>query len=263
MHDIARFVTVSQLAARAGGAVLLDWIGRVSVREKGPADLVTEADEASQRVILELILGEFPRHGFLAEENAAIPSRQEGLRWLVDPLDGTTNFVHQAPHFAVSVALEQHGEVLAGTVFDPVSGECFSAGRGLGARLGETPLHVSQVTRLARALVAVSFPPQVGADDPEIHDFLRMVRRAQAIRRLGSTALNLCFLAAGRFDASWSRRTHGWDIAAGALILTEAGGVFTDLTGGAVDWDRPQFAAAATAELHRELRGLLAATSEV
>ena len=253
MDAITDFAAVCEQAARAGGAVLFDWSGRFSVREKGPSDLVTEADLASQKVIRDTLLAAFPEHGFLAEENEQIASRADDYRWIVDPLDGTMNYVHRMPNFAVSVALEQRGEVLVGTVFDPTNGECFSAAKGRGAFLNGRRLSVSNATRLDQALVAVSFAAHVQRGDPEISEFIEVMLRAQGTRRMGSSALNLCYVAAGRFDGYWSKSTKIWDIAAGALLVSEAGGLITDFHGGPLMIDKPQFVAAATPQLHKEL----------
>lgn len=258
MDAIDEYKTVCERAARAAGAVLLDWAGRFSAREKGPSDLVTEADLAAQEVIREQVLAAFPDHGFLAEEqHANIASQADGLRWIVDPLDGTMNYVHGVPNYAVSIALEQRGQLLVGTVLDPVNGECFSAARDQGAWLNGRRLRVSAANELSQALVAASFPARVERNDREIADFIEVTVRAQGTRRMGSSALNLCYVAAGRFDGYWSTSTKTWDIAAGALMILEAGGVISHYGGGPLDLARPQFIAAATPKLHNELRGLL------
>ncbi|HEV3345020.1 MAG TPA: inositol monophosphatase family protein [Pirellulales bacterium] len=254
---MAQFGKVCEEAAKAGGEVLLDWAGRFHVREKGRSDLVTEADVASQEVIRDKILAAFPGHGFLAEENEQIASREEGLRWIVDPLDGTMNYVHGVPSYSVSIALEQRGTVLVGTVYDPVSRECFSAVRGRGSWLNGASISVSAATSLSEALVAVSFAAHVRRGDPELAEFIEVMLEAQGTRRMGSSALNLCYLAAGRFDAYWSKSTKIWDIAAGALVLSEAGGLITAFDGGPLELAHPQFIAAATPQLHNQLRAVL------
>ncbi len=260
MDAIAQFGKVGEEAAKAGGEVLLDWAGRFSVREKGRSDLVTEADVASQEVIRDKILAAFPGHGFLGEENEQIASGEEDFRWIVDPLDGTMNYVHGVPNYSVSIALEQRGTVLVGTVYDPVSRECFSAVRGRGAWLNGRPISVSSATHLSEALVAVSFAAHVRRGDPEIAEFVEVMLEAQATRRMGSSALNLCYLGAGRFDAYWSKSTKIWDIAAGALVVSEAGGVITAFDGGPLELARAQFIAAATPQLHNQLRAVLLGT---
>ena len=248
---------ICEQAARAGGAVLLDWRGRFQVREKAPADLVTEADLASQKTIRELVLAEFPDHDFLGEEDSPAAAAVSDYRWIVDPLDGTTNYVHGMNNYSVSVALEHQGRIIAGAVFDPVADECYTAALGEGAWLGETPIRASDVTELEQALVAVSLPARVQRDSPDIQDFIEATLRCQAVRRMGSAALNLCYLAAGRFDAYWASSTKIWDIAAGVLLVSEAGGTVRARGGGPLELATPNFVAAATPALHAELEDLL------
>jgi myo-inositol-1(or 4)-monophosphatase len=193
------FIMVCEQAARAGGAVLQDWAERFSVREKGPADLVTEADVASQETIREIVLAAFPDHEFLSEEDAQGGTSGAGstrrppgrYRWIVDPLDGTTNYVHRVQEYAVSIGLERDGQVLAGTVFNPCNNECYTASAGGGAFLNGRRLHVSSVTELPKALVTIGFPPHVDPKSCSVADFLRLVGASQSIIWLqaGSTAI--------------------------------------------------------------------------
>ncbi|MEX2120388.1 MAG: inositol monophosphatase family protein [Pirellulales bacterium] len=257
MAAIADFQRVCEETAIEAGRLLLDWRGRFNVREKGPSDLVTEADLASQELIRGRLLDAFPGHGFLAEENLSIASRDQGFRWIVDPLDGTTNYVHGLSNYAVSIALEQSGRLVVGTVYDPAAEECFSAAVGMGAYVNRQPIHASATQQLSEALVATSFSAEVHREDRQIADFIEVLLRCRATRRMGSSALNLCYLAAGRFDAYWATTTQAWDIAAGALLVREAGGVITSLDGGALDLDRPEFVAAGTALLHGQLLALV------
>jgi len=263
------YIKVCEEAARAGGAVLLEKAGHVQVREKGPADLVTEADLASQDAIRRVILGAFPDHCVLGEEDSPqVAPRPDPprFRWLVDPLDGTTNYVHGVPHYSVSVALERAGELLAATVYNPVSGECFTAAAGAGAFLdghggpedGRERLGTSEVARLSDSLAAVGFPPNVQLDSPDLRVFLKAVPQCQAIRRTGSAALNLCYLAAGRFDVLWTFSTRVWDVAAGVLLIREAGGIVTSVDGGDLVLDDGCLLAAANRPLLMQLRGLVA-----
>jgi myo-inositol-1(or 4)-monophosphatase len=245
-------------AARLGGDVLKSWAGRFAVREKARADLVTEADLASQEIVYSAIMAQFPDHGFLGEEQGKSVTGVDGYRWIVDPLDGTTNYVHGLAQFAVSIGLERHGRPLVGVVYDPTADECFSAAAGLGAWVNDLPLRTSRVTDLREALVAASLPPAVSRENPAVQEFLTVMEIAQAVRRMGSSALNLCYVAAGRLDAYWARDTKTWDVAAGFLLVTEAGGTLTNYLGEPVDLSRPQFIAAATRELHTELRTILA-----
>jgi myo-inositol-1(or 4)-monophosphatase len=259
---VDNFLQVCENAVRAGGRVVQDWAGRFDVRKKGPADLVTQADLASQEVVRKTVLGAFPDHCLLGEESepdALKPGRAE-YRWIVDPLDGTTNYVHGVPHYCVSLALERNGHLLVGAVHDPVLDECFTAVDGRGAWLNGQPIHASGVSAISEALAAVGFPYNVQLDAPDLRLFQKMLPRCQAIRRTGSSALNLCYLAAGRFDLYWSYSTHVWDVAAGVLIVREAGGVVTSPDGGEFVLDDASFLAAATPELHARLREVVAAS---
>ncbi len=251
------YVEVCERAARAGGKVLLDWVGRFQVREKGPSDLVTEADLAAQEAVKAVLMADHPDFGFIGEETPDERDESAEYQWIVDPLDGTTNYVHQMPGYAVSIALARRGKVLAGVVFDPIANECYSAAAGEGAFLNGKPIRTSDITEMSRALVAASFAAKVTPDMPELQEFLRVIMVAQAVRRLGSAALNLCYLAAGRFDAYWAGETKIWDIAAGTLIVTEAGGQITALDGSEFQVVRPRFLAASTPELHSEMLKLV------
>jgi myo-inositol-1(or 4)-monophosphatase len=259
--DCQNYLRVCEEAVRSGGQVIQDWVGRTEVRKKGPADLVTQADFASQEAVRRIVLKAFPDHCLLGEEaedaseGASKASRTE-YRWIVDPLDGTTNYVHGVPFYCVSLALERNGELLVGTVYDPVQDECFTAALGQGARLNGRPIHVSSVTQLSDALAAASFPPNVQANSPDLKLFLAMIPRCQAIRRTGSSALNLCYIAAGRFDLFWSFSTHIWDVAAGVLILREAGGLVTSPAGGVFSLEEAHFLATSTQKLHAQAIGV-------
>jgi myo-inositol-1(or 4)-monophosphatase len=253
------FVTLCEEAARAGGAVLRGWEGRLAVREKGPRDLVTEADLASQEAIQAVISRAFPGHAFLGEEGPPSgASSKADVCWIVDPLDGTTNYVHGVPHYCVSVAVAVQGRIEAGVVFEPCSGECYKASRGGGASKNGRPLRTSEVSQLEGALVAVSLPPRVRPHAPQIADLVAIMGACQAVRRTGSAALNLCYVAEGRFDGYWSTSDHPWDVAAGVLIVCEAGGVVTAPDGGPFDLWKANFVAAATAQLNEKLRWVLA-----
>jgi len=253
------FLQVCERAARAGGEVLLRQRDLIVGREKGPRDLVSDADLASQRRIREILFAEFPDHDFLGEEDdpESPPSADSEYRWVVDPLDGTTNYVHGLQNFAVSIALEHAGDVIVGVVFDPVSNECFLARKGEGAWLNGRPLRASRCTAAGSALVAASFSSVVPRNSPEITRFLEALFACQGIRRLGSAALNLCYVAAGRLDAYWATSVKIWDIAAGVLLVRESGGVVSNIEGSPLDLRRPELLAAATDPLRRELVGIL------
>ena len=255
MTSPSDFLPICLQAVAAGGCELLAWQGRVRAREKGPRDFVTEADLASQRAIGAVIFQHFPDHAFVGEEStAADNARLEGWQWFVDPLDGTTNFVHGLPYYAVSVAVALDGRVLAGAVLDPVRGECFSAARGAGAHLGDVVLASSGTQELGDAMLAFSLPAHVVPGDPEFRDFERMASQCQALRRFGAAALNLSYVAAGRVDGYWARRLHAWDLAAGSLLVEEAGGTITSWGKSAVELMDPGLIAAASEPLHAKMR---------
>ncbi|MEE2640954.1 MAG: inositol monophosphatase family protein [Planctomycetota bacterium] len=239
-------------AARAAGEILVDLMGKVDVREKKPRDLVTEADLASQEKIQEIIGAEYPEHQFIGEEGGSLPSVSNGFAWVVDPLDGTTNFVHQLRSFSVSIALLENRQPVVGVVHDPLLDECFYATRTGGAFLNGEPIQTSGCEKLHNAMVVTGFSPSVTKESIEARRFLEMLGKAQTIRRLGSAALNLCFLACGRVDAYWASSLNAWDIAAGTLILSEAGGFLRPIEG-EFDLFRPQFIAASTDTLASEI----------
>jgi len=253
------FLATAEEAVRAGGAVLCQMFGRAKVREKGPADLVTEADFASQETVRRIVLGTFPDHGFLGEEdhptagNVTGPSR---YRWILDPLDGTTNFVHGVPHFCVSLALEKEGRLVVGAVYCPMMEECYLAETGNGARLNGKTIRTSDVADLSQSLAAVGLPSVVDSESRDLRLFNQALGVCQAIRRTGSSALNLCYVAAGRFDVAWNYSTKPWDVAAGALLIQEAGGSIESPYGGDFNVDDGQLFSAANKELMEQLRRL-------
>ena len=263
MEELTEIAKVCEQAARRGGAALLDWSQRFTIREKGPADLVTEADLAAEEIVRRTIADSFPEHQFVGEETTPSDAVEGVLReatecvWIVDPLDGTTNYAHRVPHYACSVAVVRAGEVLAGTVYHPTAEECYVAVRQGGAFLNGAPLAVSRTQSLGAALVAASFPPRIHRSGTEVQKLLGVIERAQAIRRTGSAALNMCYVASGRLDAYWATGTSAWDIAAGLLLVREAGGTVTDLSGGPFSLTDPQPLASGTAELNRELAAIL------
>lgn len=260
MHVNPEFVEICEKSVRAGGQILLERLGRVTAREKGRADLVTEADLASQEAIRRMILRAFPDHAFLGEEDLGLPTHSNArsqYRWILDPLDGTTNFVHQVPHFSVSLALEHAGDLVVGAVYNPVADESFLAVRGQGARLNGKSIRTSGITALVDALVAVGFPALVSPESPDLRAFLAMIQRCQSVRRMGSAALNLAYVAAGRFDGCWSCSTKPWDAAAGTLLVREAGGVVTSPNGTPFSVDSGHFLAGANPELHGQMCQLM------
>jgi myo-inositol-1(or 4)-monophosphatase len=219
-------------AARIAGAGLMSWFRRRSqlhVELKGPADYVSTADLESEKTLRSILLDAHPGRGFFAEESA--PTRASAReRYIVDPLDGTTNFLHGVPHFAVSIALESAGRVVAGVVFDPAKDELFVAELGHGASLAETPMHVSQDTLLSTALVATGIPHSNARHRHAryLDTLSRAMHEAAGIRRLGAAALDLAYVAAGRFAVYFEYGLAPWDVAAGAHLVQEAGGRVTE-----------------------------------
>lgn len=257
------FLETAILAARNAGTVLQSWRQRFTVREKGgPADLVTEADVAAQRAIHELIHTRFPDHNFLGEEGLSHTDESMPYRWIIDPLDGTSNFVHGFPYYAVSIGLECDGELVVGAIYDPNRDEMFSALRGQGASLNGSPIRPSSITRLRDAMVVASFPPGVRPESPAIQRFLRVLPHAQTIHRTGSAALNLAYVACGRLEAFWSGSLRPWDIAAGVLILREAGGRVTRVDGSCLDIEIPDLLSSNGSGVHEELQALLHSSSD-
>jgi myo-inositol-1(or 4)-monophosphatase len=252
----SEFLEAAIVAAKLGGDKLIQWMGKVDVREKGPRDLVTQADFESQQAISEYLLNLFPDHEFLGEESTdkSLVSNPDVFCWVVDPLDGTVNYVHQLNSFSVSIALRCGDETIVGVVFDPVIGEVFAAAKGMGATLNGNPISHSGCTEIGKALVVCSFSSSVHRDHPEVERFLRVLGTAGSIRRLGSAALNLCFVACGRSDSYWATGLNCWDIAAGWLVLQEAGAVMKTIDGGEVDFFEPQFCAAATKSLFDQMQ---------
>jgi myo-inositol-1(or 4)-monophosphatase len=253
------FLKTCEAAARAGARELLAWRGRFETREKAPADLVTDADVASQAAIRTVIATRYPDHLFIGEESTtklgALDTDEHV--WLVDPLDGTTNYVHGFPCYAVSVAVARHRELLAGVIYDPLTDECFASESGRGAWRNGSAIHTGEVATVGEALLAVSLPARVKGDSPDLADFVRVVQVCQAIRRTGSAALNLAYVACGRLDGFWATHIHPWDVAAGVLLVREAGGVVTGRDGAEFDLWNPHFASAAGPALHRELMNVL------
>lgn len=217
--------------AREAGAVVRAGYGTIHAPErKGRIDLVTEYDRRSERLLLARIAARFPGHAVLAEESGTHAGSR--VRWLIDPLDGTTNFAHNYPFFAVSIGVEVEGELAAGAVYDPVRDEMFAAARGAGAALNGEAIRVSATSRIEDALLVTGFPYDV-RERPErvLPAFEAFLARAQGIRRDGSAALNLCYVAMGRFDGFWEAALSPWDTAAGTLLVREAGGRVTDYAG--------------------------------
>ncbi len=255
--DFSAFLQLSEAAAKAGGSVLTRWLGKISVTEKNVGDFVTQADIESQKTIQRLIHDAYPDHAFLGEEEQddnSLGSTDSEFCWIVDPLDGTTNYIHQLPSFSVSVALQYRNEIIAGCVFDPLLDETYLAACNQRATLNGKPIRVSDCIDADRALLVCSFPNQVARASRDVARFVNVLcDTTSSIRRLGSAALNLCYVACGRLDGYWATSVNIWDIAAGLIILEQAGGRMHSIENAPLDMNNPKFVATATDELHRSL----------
>jgi myo-inositol-1(or 4)-monophosphatase len=227
----------AETAARAAGKLLRQRFNEArTIEYKSAIDLVTDADRASEALLISHIQKRHPKHAILAEESGFTRGTDGGLRWLVDPLDGTTNYSHHLPHFSVSVAVEGPRGLLAGAIYDPMRDELFSAARGLGATLNGGPIQATRGVTVERSLLCTGFPYDVHQHpDVPLGLFSRMLRMSQGVRRLGSAALDLCYVASGRLDGFFEIGLKPWDIAAGALIVWEAGGEMTQIDGAPLD----------------------------
>jgi len=228
---VASYLETAVEIARESGALLADFFARrIPYELKGESDLVTEADRASERLVIERLTKHFPSHAIVAEEGGGHDSTS-GYTWYVDPLDGTTNFAHSFPCFNVTLALEQQGELIAGVIFDPIHKELFTAERGGGAYLNGSPIHVSKVAKLENALVATGFPSSKRHQSINIHFYHQLGMLTHGVRRCGSAAIDLAFVACGRMEAFWEFGLNPWDMAAGRLLVAEAGGKFSGMHG--------------------------------
>ena len=233
------------IARQAGGLLRGFYEKGVATEYKGDVDLVTEADRASEKLIGERLLAAFPEHGIYGEEGTRDRLESE-YRWYIDPLDGTTNFAHQFPAFCVSMGLERRpaglapdadGEMVAGVIYDPLRDEMFSAERGRGAWLNGRRLHVSKTKSLGESLTATGFPSQKRHASPNIHLYQQVTLRSHGVRRAGSAALDLAYVAAGRLDGFWEFNLNPWDTSAGVLLVEEAGGKLSHFDGGTFTLD--------------------------
>lgn len=259
MASLERRVAVD--AARAAGRLLRDELsGARRIAYKGtPTNLVTEMDQRAEALILERLRGVFPDDGILAEELGAAAGRSD-RRWLVDPLDGTTNYAHGLPIFGVSIALESARRLVLGVVYDPSRDEMFVGERGGGATLNDAPIKVSVAPSVGASLLVTGFPYNIRETaDTNLREYAAFSLRARAVRRLGSAAIDLAYVACGRFDAFWELRLGPWDVAAGAVLVEEAGGRVTGLDGRALDVGAPTLLAS-NGLIHDEM---LAALQEI
>jgi myo-inositol-1(or 4)-monophosphatase len=261
----ARLLDFAIRAAREAGELLRSNVGRdFEVMKKGPIDLVTEVDLASERLIKGLIATHFPRHAVLGEEtgtSGGTTSESPEYTWIVDPLDGTTNYAHGYPCYAVSIAVERRGEMILGVVYDPTRDELFAAERGAGATLNNRRIRVSKTAPLKKSLLATGFPYSITAQEfTNLANFRAFSLHCQAVRRDGSAALDLCYVACGRFDGFWELALNAWDTAAGTLIVREAGGRVSAFGERDFDVRRPE-CVASNGLIHDEILALLLAAA--
>ena len=250
-------------AAHRGAELLESWRAKFSVREKSRADLVTDADQASQDTIKECLLGRFPGHQFLGEEESVGRSAEDTRpapgappTWVVDPLDGTANYVHDVPAYCVSIGLWAGGRPAVGVILDPRLNEVFTAAAGRGAFLNGKPIRVSAVPAVRDAMLSTGFPADYEKQRRNLDAWRAIAAHAQSLRRTGSTALNMAYVAAGRFDGYWAYDNWAWDVMAGAVLIAEAGGTLSAIDGGPYDPFRPDVVAT-NGRVHAELLRVL------
>jgi myo-inositol-1(or 4)-monophosphatase len=251
------FLETAVEAARLAGDVLESWSKRFSVREKSPANLVTEADCASQDAIYNHIRRRFPEHNFLGEEGLSETTGKSRYCWVIDPLDGTSNYVHGFPYYAVSIALEHEAELVLGVIFDPNRDEMFTAVRNQGAQMNGDPITTTDVSDLRNAMVVASLPVNVRPEHPAVRQFLQVMPHVQTVQRTGSAALNLAYVGCGRIDAYWSQSLQPWDMAAGAVIVREATGIVSRMNGDPLEIRIPDLLSSNGALIHERLQQLL------
>ena len=255
--ELNHLKAVALAAARNGGKFIIDRLHRTrEITHKGAIDLVTEADLGSEERIIDTIRASFPDHAILSEEHGLV-SGQDEYQWIIDPLDGTTNFAHGLTTCCVSIALVHAGKPLIGIVWSPFTEELFSAARNQGAELNGRPISVSSIDRVQDSLLVTGFPYNVKEImKPVMARMTRCMEASQGIRRLGSAALDLCYVATGRFEAFWEEYLQPWDVAAGHLIVIEAGGSVTDFDNRSFDPEMRSILAS-NGRIHQEMLALL------
>lgn len=235
MGGSANLNIMMKAARKAGRSLAKDFreVENLQVSMKGAGDFVSRADLAAEAILKEELMGARPTYGWLAEEGGEIEGQDPTRRWIVDPLDGTTNFLHGLPHWAVSIALEHKGQIVSGVIYDPAKDELFFAEKGEGAFVNDARLRVSGRSAMIESIFATGLPFGGRADLPEtLQDLARLLPSCAGVRRWGSAALDMAYVAAGRYDGFWERRLNAWDMAAGMIIVKEAGGLIEPLTSG-------------------------------
>jgi len=256
--DLSEAIEFAMGCARSAGEIQREKYESkdLDIDRKGRIDLVTEVDLECERLITELVAKKYSEHGIIAEEGTSRNPEAE-YQWIIDPLDGTTNFAHGFPIFAVSIGLVVGGSPVAGVVYEPIRDEMFHAVKGGGAFMNEVKIEVSKAEALKDSLLATGFPYDVATNPRNnIDNFRRVIMECQALRRPGAAAIDLVYVACGRLDGFWEQRLKAWDIAAGVLIVTEAGGTVTDMGGGRLDL-YGETVCATNGLIHKEILGLL------
>ncbi len=235
-QSLAPLLNIAVSAAEAAGAYIVRqaYLGKLEVAEKGLHDFVTQVDRTAEAMIIDHIRKHYPQHGILAEESGQHDTQHE-TQWIIDPIDGTTNFIHSIPHYCISIGISEAGKVMHGVVLDPIKQETFIASRGRGAFMNNKRMRVSNKQQLAGALLATGIPFGEACYRPQFATYMEMLKRFMpqlaGIRRLGSAALDLAYVACGRYDGYWELNLKPWDMAAGTLLVQEAGGLISDLNG--------------------------------
>lgn len=256
-HDWQEYLAAAIKAAREAGAVLLNWREKFTISEKGRSDLVTDADFDAQKTIYDLLSNAFPTHSFLGEEGLERAGEESAFRWVIDPLDGTMNYVHGFPYYSVSIALEYQGKIVVGVIYDPTRDDLFHACDQSGTFLNGKQVHVSGVEKLSDSLCIASLPVAGDVAHPAVKKFLAVLPVARTVQRLGSAAMNLAYLSCGRADVYWSSTLKPWDMAAGLLLVKEAGGKVTRLDGSPYDIYSGEILAACSLYVQQEVIPLL------
>lgn len=262
MSELQQWRTVAEEAARRGAEQLEQWRSKFAIKEKAHADLVTDADFASQQAVKSYLLEQLPTHHFLGEEDPAAKGTTSvpvdaPPTWIVDPLDGTANYAHDVPTYCVSIGLMYRGELVVGVIYDPRMKEMFSAAKGHGATLNGQPMQVSPTSQMKFALLSTGFPPDPDCQMRNLHWWKVFSYQAQGLRRTGSTALNMAYVACGRFDGYWAFDNFAWDVAGGIVLIQEAGGIVTQTDGTTVNPFKSDLVAA-NSPLHAQLVTTLA-----
>lgn len=256
---MSSFLQTAVRAAQAAGNIQRKFYGKplqVEIKDGNILNLVTQVDKLCEKTVFKILKAKFPSHGLWGEESGGGP-KKKGYTWVVDPLDGTTNYTHRFPFFCCSVALLKDTRPIAACVFDPMRRECFAAEKDGGATLNGKPIRVSSVPNLSHSLLVTGFGYQVHQTGYNLENFKRFILKSQGVRRDGSAALDLCYVACGRYEGFWERGIQAWDMAAGTLIAREAGAVVTDLSGGPYDL-MAQNVLASNALVHKAMQGILA-----